>query len=160
MSKFLLIHLTCALLVIFLACGSGLAQSKKKEKTTILEVPTTGKIMDVEYRPEFDEWWVKCREGEQISVYLYELKNHTWRKALFIPKKTEAPDKKQEKTKLPIMPEKDKEPVETPIKVESPKAPTEKEIAKPVPSTKWWDPLNILKEGEKLIKPWSAEGSK
>ncbi len=146
------------LLIFSLACDSGLAQVRKKEKITIFEVPTTGKIMDVDYRPEFDEWWVKCREGDHISVYSYEPKTHSWGKVLFIPQKAQDQDKKAEKPKELAIPAKDKGPEKTSI--EQAKA-SEKVTAKPEPQKKWWDPLNILKEGEKLIiKPWSTEGAK
>ena len=79
----------CALLVclvmLAVACESVLAAGKKKDRQGIFEVPTTGKILDVEYRPEFDEWWVKCREGDTISVYSYEPRTHSWGKVLFVP---------------------------------------------------------------------------
>src|SRR4030043_839818 len=95
----LFLAILSTLLIFALACDSGLAQVRKKEKITMFEVPTTGKIMDVEYRPEFDEWWVKCREGDYISVYSYEPKTHSWGKVLFVPKKAEDQDKKAEKPK-------------------------------------------------------------
>jgi len=146
-------------LIFSFASDSGFAQSRKKEKITVFEVPTTGKIMDVEYRPEFDEWWVKCREGDHISVYSYEPKTHSWGKVLFAPKKVEDQDKKGEKHKEPAIPEKDKGTEKA--STEQVRASPEKEPAKPEQKKKWWDPLNILKEGEKLIiKPWSTEGAK
>ena len=147
------------LLIMSFACESGFAQAKKKEKTTVFEVPTIGKIMDVEYRREFDEWWVKCREGDHISVYLYEPKTHSWRNVLFIPKKAEDQEKRKEKTTETSISEKDK--ASEKAATDKSKASPEKETAKPEPNKKWWDPLNILKEGEKLIiKPWSTEGAK
>jgi hypothetical protein len=146
------------LLIFSLACDPGFAQVRKKEKITVFEVPTTGKIMDVEYRPEFDEWWVKCREGDHISVYSYEPKTQSWGKVLFTPQKAQDKDKKAEKPKNPAISVKDKGPEKKPA--QQAKAP-EKEAAKLDLRKKWWDPLNILKEGEKLIiKPWSAEGAK
>ena len=158
MYRYSLIFFTVFLVVSF-ACGSGFAQAKKKEQVTVFEVPTTGKIMDVEYRPEFDEWWVKCREADHISVYSYEPKTHSWGKVLFIPKKTEDQEKRKEKTTPTSISEKDK--TSEKAATDKSKASTEKETAKPEPNKKWWDPLNILKEGEKLIiKPWSTEGAK
>jgi hypothetical protein len=146
------------LLVISLACDSGFAQVRKKERITVFEVPTTGKIMDVEYRPEFDEWWVKCREGDHISVYSFEPKTQSWGKALFIPQKPQDQAKKAEEMKEPAIPTKDKRPEKKPAG--RAKA-SEKETSKPDLRKKWWDPLNILKEGEKLIiKPWSTERAK
>jgi hypothetical protein len=145
-------------LILSLACDPGFSQVRKKEKITVFEVPTTGKIMDVEYRPEFDEWWVKCREADHISVYSYEPKTRTWGKVMFTPKKVEDQDKKAEKPKEPAIPAKDKGTEK--VSTEPAKAP-EKETAKPEPQKKWWDPLNVLKEGEKLIiKPWSTESAK
>ena len=158
MHKYSFIFFTVFLIVSF-ACGSGFAQAKKKEKITVFEVPTMGKIMDVEYRPEFDEWWVKCREGDHISVYLYEPKTHSWGKVLFIPKKAEDQEKRKEKTTETSISEKDK--ASEKAATDKSKSSPEKETAKPEPNKKWWDPLNILKEGEKLIiKPWSTEGAK
>ncbi len=145
------------LLIFSLASDSGFAQGRKKEKITVFEVPTTGKIMDVEYRPEFDEWWVKCREGDHISVYSYEPKTHTWGKVLFAPKKAEDQDKKAEKPKEPAITARDKAEKTSTEQA----AASEKVTAKPDTRKKWWDPLTILKEGEKLIiKPWSTEGAK
>jgi hypothetical protein len=157
MYKFSFIFFTAFLIVSF-ACGSGFAQARKKEKITVFEVPTTGKIMDVEYRPEFDEWWVKCREGDHISVYSYEPKTHSWGKVLFVSKKPEDPEKRKEKTSEPSISEKEK--ASETAATDKQKSSPEKQTAKPEPK-KWWDPLNILKEGEKLIiKPWSTEGAK
>ncbi len=153
MHKFSFILFSAVLIVSF-ACGAGFAQVKKKEKITVFEVPTGGKIMDVEYRPEFDEWWVKCREGDHISVYSYEPKSHSWGKVLFVPKKAEEQEKRQEKTLETSVSEKDKA-------SDRPKSSPEREAQKPEARKKWWDPLNILKEGEKLIiKPWSSESTK
>ena len=146
------------LLIFSLACDSGFGQVRKREKITVFEVPTTGKIMDVEYRPEFDEWWVKCREGDQISVYSFEPKTRSWGKALFTPQRAQNKDKKAEKPKEPVIPAKDKALEKKPT---GQAKPSEKETAKPELRKKWWDPLNILKQGEKLIiKPWSTEEAK
>jgi hypothetical protein len=146
------------LLIFSLAYGSGLAQMKRKEKITVFEVPTTGKIIDVEYRPEFDEWWVKCREGDHIAVYSYEPKTQSWGKVLFTPQKVQDQDRKAEKPKESAIPVKDKGQEKG---LSEPAKPDEKEAAKPDKRKKWWDPLNILKEGERLIiKPWSTEGAK
>src|SRR4030042_3626083 len=107
MYKLLLTSLAAFLIFAF-ACDSAFSEVRKKEKITMFEVPTTGKIMDVEYRPEFDEWWVKCREGDHISVYSYEPKTHSWGKVVFTPQKAEDQDKKAEQPKEPAVPAKDK----------------------------------------------------
>ena len=41
--------------------------AQETKATTTYQVPTTGEIMDVIYLPEFDEWWVKCREGKAVN---------------------------------------------------------------------------------------------
>src|SRR5208283_3919718 len=94
MYKFSFIFFTAFLIVSF-ACDSGFAQARKKEKITVFEVPTTGKIIDVQYRPEFDEWWVKCREGNDIVIYSYEKLTRKWGRVLFTTKK---PDEKGKQT--------------------------------------------------------------
>ena len=96
MPKYKFTFITVFLIVSF-ACGSGFAQAKKKEKITVFEVPTMGKIMDVEYRPEFDEWWVKCREGDHISVYLYRTEDPQLGQGAFYAQKDGRPGKKKGK---------------------------------------------------------------
>ncbi|MCG8376705.1 MAG: hypothetical protein MI702_09520, partial [Chlorobiales bacterium] len=56
----------------------------------IFKVPTTGTIMDVTYRPEFDEWWVKCREGDSVVVYSYVPDTKKWEKVSFVRKKPDS----------------------------------------------------------------------
>ncbi len=124
------------------------AAGKKKERQGVFEVPTTGKIIDVEYRPEFDEWWVKCREGDTISVYSYEPKSSTWGKVLFVPKKLEEQPARAEP---PSNLEKEKQSSERPVPAQvkpDPAKTTAKDEKK-----KWWDPIQILKDTEKLIRP-------
>jgi hypothetical protein len=138
---------------------------RRTGKVSVYDVPTTGKILDVEYRPEFDEWWVKCREGENIAVYSYDNRTQKWGRVQFIPHKPE------EKAKGPEMPGKGvtesgpAAPVagkgQEPGKGVEPRSdaqqkPPEKEQKKT--DTKWWDPLNVLKGGERVIK--SLEGGK
>src|SRR5208283_431994 len=82
-------------LALFLVGQNGLAAEKKPAKVPIFEVPTSGKIIDVQYRPEFDEWWVKCREGNDIVIYSYEKLTRKWGRVLFTTKK---PDEKGKQT--------------------------------------------------------------
>ena len=96
------------------------------------------------------------RSHKRVS---YEPKTHSWGKVLFIPKKTEDQEKRKEKTTPTSISEKDK--TSEKAATDKSKASIEKETTKPEPNKKWWDPLNILKEGEKLIiRPWSTEGAK
>jgi len=121
------------------------AADKKKETSNFYEVPTSGKIIDVEYRPEFDEWWVKCREGETIAVYSYDKRGHRWGKIVFSPKKSEEQAKPA--------PASESEPLSQEGKLDAtPRAPARKPDSKS-DKTKWWDPLNIIKGGERLILP-------
>jgi hypothetical protein len=124
------------------------AAEKKKDFISLYEVPTSGKIVDVQYRPEFDEWWVKCKEGESLVVYSYDKRGHKWGKIVFSPKKGEQQVPSSERTQpgppaeTPPVSHKESKPEEAP-------KPTEKKADKPA----WWDPLNIIKSGEKLIVP-------
>ncbi len=140
-------------------------QDRRTGKMSVYEVPTTGKILDVEYNSVFDEWWVKCREGENIAVYSYDLRTQKWGRVQFVPHKPE------EKAKWPETPGKGgtesgpsaptTEKGQDPGKNVQPKSDAqqktpEKEQKKT--DTKWWDPLNVLKGGERVIK--SLEGGK
>ena len=59
-------------IALFLLGQNAFAAEKKPVKMPVFEVPTSGKIIDVQYHPEFDEWWVKCREGNDIAIYSYD----------------------------------------------------------------------------------------
>jgi hypothetical protein len=122
------------------------AVDRKKDLVSMYEVPTTGKILDVEYRPEFDEWWVKCREGDGIAVYSYDKRGQKWGKIVFSPKKTETAPAGEP---LPPSPRD--------LKSEETAKGQEKKTEKP---SKWWDPLNIIKGGERLIVPPPSDGRK
>ena len=137
-------------------CASG----KKRDRSSVLEVPTTGKIMDVVYQPEFDEWWVKCREGDNICVYSYDARAREWGKVLFVPK---SPDEKTGVgNKTSSGGESGKEKATTlQDKIEEPKAGHGKDSPKAGGKTdaKWWDPFKILKHGEKIIRhPFTDSG--
>lgn len=136
----------------------------KKEKTPVFEVPTTGRIMDVQYRPEFDEWWVTCREGENITVYSYDKRSQRWGQATFTPRgadqKTSKSGLKDRDRSASIEETEGASPagrIHEPTKAEEPRPDTRKEadkVAKP-DAKKWWDPLNIIKQGgEKLLQPF------
>lgn len=163
--------------LIFLAGGAGAAsQDTKPDRPTVYKVPTPGKIVDVEYRPEFDEWWVKCREDGAIAVYSYDHKAKKWGKVLFVPEKPQPiPQRAEKDVRL------EKPQVKPPDATPQPKKKQkEGDKAKPAgdgeetipdevkpPETKkdeppqkeekagtkkWWNPLEILKKGEKLIR--------
>ncbi len=83
-----------AILVVWsMLTGAAYSESKKPESEISYQVPTSGKILDVVYRPEFDEWWIKCREGDAISVYSYEPRSEKWGKVRFVPGKGESAKK-------------------------------------------------------------------
>lgn len=156
------------IVLLGLSVGPSCAQEQAKRSTTY-EVPTKGKIIDVRYTPEFDEWWVKCREGDGISIYSYDKGSRKWRRALFVPakgkpketvKKTdklqgtdekavsadmqpEDPGKKAHETATP--------PPETGVKAGARKEPAKKEQEHE--KKQWWHPLNILKRIEKPATP-------
>ncbi|MCA1959793.1 MAG: hypothetical protein LDL33_03275 [Desulfomonile sp.] len=144
----LLVALTlCMLIVTGLTANALPADTKpaEKTKTTTLQVPTSGTILDVTYLPEFEEWWVKCREGEKIAVYSYDRLSKSWGKVVFEAKKPDATvtTGKPEAAKPSSVPavsdqteEQKKEPpavvADTPEKMKE-KAPSEKK--------KWWNPI-------------------
>ena len=143
--------------------------AQETKATTTYQVPTTGEIMDVIYLPEFDEWWVKCREGKGISVYSYDKRSKKWGHALFIPRKAVDKTKKTTKPVQPtrsegstVSPETEKK---QPEKTEEHKTSRDTGSANPsgehLPGQrkdlndkkKWWDPFELLKEGKKIISP-------
>lgn len=135
------------------------ASDMPKEQPPVFSVPTTGSIIDVIYMPEFDDWWVKCREGESIAVYSYDRQRKKWGKVLFVPDKAKAAAQKREKTKTIEMPKPTKEAQPPPADegIKTPSAPQKKQEPAPLPKKtiqqketkpskgKWWDPLGILK---------------
>jgi hypothetical protein len=137
------------------------ATAKKKERPDVIEVPTAGKIIDVVYHPEFDDWWVTCREGDNIAVYTYDPRTQKWGKVVFVPKKPEETGKKPEKPKEPGEGDEIHKPDYPPKgdeqRTESPKAPTS-EGSKG--EKKWWDRLNILKGLERPGRPSTPEQPK
>jgi len=133
------------LLGISFAAHDSLAFMKRKDKTTVFEVPTTGKILDVKHHPEFDEWWVHCREGDNIVVYTYDHRNQTWAKVLFTPKK---PDEKAQRIERPDKTRPSGEPGIVPPR-EEPKPEPPKAEPKREPDKKWWDPLKLLQAPDK-----------
>jgi len=136
----------------------------KKEKPPTFEVPTTGRIIDVQYRPEFDEWWVTCREGENISIYSYDKRSQRWGQATFVPRgadqKASAPALKDKDRPFSIEGTEEASPAGKPH--EAPKAEERRpdtkrqgeKVSKP-DTQRWWDPLNLIKQGgEKLLQPF------
>lgn len=153
---------------LFLIGHQATAAEKAREKSTILNVPTSGKIIDVTYMPVFDEWWVKCREGENIAVYSYDRRAKTWGRVLFTRKQSEGkgqtPPSGEKPAKMEPTPPDSQ--VEEPAKGTTPEGRAQ-EALKPGADTKkeeekkaaksgkpqWWNPLEILKKGERLIRP-------
>ena len=86
-------------IALFLTGQYAFSAEKKPAKVPVFEVPTSGKIIDVQYRPEFDEWWVKCREGSDIVIYSYEKLTRKWGKVLFTTKKPDEKGKQTEECK-------------------------------------------------------------
>jgi hypothetical protein len=138
-------------LALALTCHAAPVTGKKRDRPAVFEVPTTGKILDVEYRPEFDEWWVKCREAENISVFVYDPKTQTWGKVLFVPKKLEDHPAKVEAPKETTAAEKERLSAQKPPPAQV-KPQTDKDGTKD-DKKRWWDPMTIIKETEKLIRP-------
>jgi hypothetical protein len=162
-------------IVLSLAVGLKEARSADKTQVTIYKVPTSGKILDVIYAPEFDEWWIKCREKDGIAVYTYDRRTGKWGKALFEPGKRstgtsgkESPAKREAAAKesketagnrvKPSEDQKAQEKTESkpatsktgPEKLSTPH-PEQKPEAKPG-KKKWWNPLNLLeKTKERLL---------
>lgn len=142
----------CVLAVLLLLCSTASPAEEKGDKGVLFEVPTSGKIMDVTYVPEFDEWWVKCREGDSISVYSYDKRQKKWGRARFIPV---PPGEKPAKGKDVVKPGAAGGAGE---QAPAPQATQDGKTAKPEeakPSDdkarqnhnqKWWDPLRLLKE--------------
>ena len=152
-------HSTLFFLLGLLMVGQfSYAAEKKRETINLYEVPTSGKIIDVEYRPEFDEWWVKCREGETIAVYSYDKRGNRWGKIVFAPKKTEDRTKPGEKTKA--TPGTDTEPLTQEEKAGPRSKDQEPKQDGKSDKTRWWDPLNIIKGGERLILPPPSDRGK
>jgi hypothetical protein len=143
--------LLAGLFAFAFTCNAAQPMGKKKDRPAVFEVPSTGKILDVEYRPEFDEWWVKCREAENISVYSYDPKSQTWGRVLFIPKKLEQQPAKVEPPQETTAPEREKLSVQKPVPAQV-KPQTDKDGTKD-DKKKWWDPMTIIKETEKLLRP-------
>ena len=145
--------LVASLVLGLLALGQfAYAAEKKKDVINFYEVPTSGKIIDVEYRPEFDEWWVKCREGETIAVYSYDKRGNRWGKMVFAPKKSEEQVKPGSAGDAGPSSQGGKPGAGPQDPAKKPESKSDK--------TKWWDPLNIIKGGERLILPPSPSEKK
>lgn len=135
--------LLTAVVMVFLCAYGSPCLAKRKEKTLNFDVPTTGSIADVQYHPEFDEWWVKCREGDSVVVYTLDSKSQVWGKITFSPKKTDDKPKPTDKPKEP-----DKATPENRNAPHKPDNPEPKQETKEPESKKeqsWWEPLNIFK---------------
>lgn len=155
--------LLVSLAAVLVTTAVALAAETDAGKDTTFEVPTTGRIMDVSYMPEFDEWWVKCQDKDGISVYTYDRRTKQWHRARFVaapPRREEKPKEgehsstgqdKSAKPKEPDRAEKGsaKSPqAEPPSEAGTGKAQEEstRDSGKKGNAAKnWWDPRNILK---------------
>lgn len=78
--------------LVLVACLSGglliasVASSSEKDRarSTLYEVPTSGRIVDVSYMPVYEEWWVKAQEKDGFSIYTYDMKSKKWHRAKFV----------------------------------------------------------------------------
>jgi hypothetical protein len=153
------VALAVCLVALLAVSDNTFSSENNKKPTTTYQVPTTGDIMDVTYLPEFDEWWVKCREGKAISIYSYDKRSKKWGHASFVPKQPTVKAGKLEESAEKVEPQKKEEatpPQETEVK--TPEKGNQSE--KPSPSTAekapkkdgeakkktWWDPLKLLKK--------------
>ncbi len=159
------------LTTVLAAWGGQPGRAAKPEVTDTIEVPTTGQIMDVRYYPEYGQWWIKCREGSNITVYTFDDRSKKWGSMIFVPKKPSPSEKKsdaarQEKAKEgrgaetktgKSQPEKDGSvPDETAeqAKPESPK----KEMKREGPGAKkWLNPFEVIKKGTEMFKKTPGE---
>ena len=148
--------LTLTFVVLGWICS---AAETPKGQPPIFKVPTTGTIIDVIYVPEFDDWWVKCREGESVAVYSYDRQRKKWGKVVFVPDKAKAAAMKREmtETEKPSKPALETKPPVPAEGMKTPSVPEKKKELAPVPQKssqpkekkqfkhKWWDPLGIIK---------------
>jgi hypothetical protein len=147
---------------------NALAAERKPAKIPVFEVPTTGKIMDIQYRPEFDEWWVKCREGNDIVIYSYDKIARKWGKVVFTTKKPGEKGKQAEGAQGSVIGHPTSETgvgaTREQNKPDGSKAEaSEKQTdsgRKKSDKKKWWDPLNIIQGGERLIHPGTPPPTK
>lgn len=144
------------------------AAERSRVKSQVFQVPTDGKIIDVIYSSEFDEWWVKCREGENIAVYSLDQRSGKWAKVLFTPRKPAEESKEAETKKPEARPEPDadrKAPAASP-KEQKPAKPKEHVAEKPKTegiqptkapekhdASRWWDPFDLVGKGQKIFFP-------
>jgi len=158
-----MVRILPVVLVVLLALPLGAECSpplaKKRNRTSVFQVPTTGKIMDVTYHPEFDEWWIKCREGDDISVYTYDTRSREWGKVRFTTKKPGGQERPVEKPGETVGRDREQQKQDQPIRHEEPKSEPKKEPGKEQDSSgkRWWDPIRLLKQGDKLIHPFHRE---
>lgn len=160
------ITLAVSLIALLAVSVNSFASENDEKQSTTYQVPTTGKIVDVTYLPEFDEWWVKCREGNGISVYSYDKRSKKWGHARFVPKQPQEKAVKPEKSGEKVKPEKQEKP--TPPQEPEAKPPekqkqsenaspnTEKEAPKKAGKNDkkvWWDPLKLLKPHPAASEP-------
>jgi hypothetical protein len=154
-------------IALLLVGQNVLAIEKKPVKIPVFEVPTSGTIMDVQYHPEFDEWWVKCREGNEIAIYSYDKLSRKWGRVLFTPKKPGETAKRSEGARETETGDLSSETAAGASKEDKKQdsgkiegAKKEADADQKKGDKKWWDPLNIIKGGERLIRPASPTDSK
>jgi len=156
-----------AMLAVCLQFGPAVAEAASPpesdgRKVIVYEVPTTGKIMDVIYVPDFDEWWVKCQEQGGISIYSFDKKSKKWGQIRFVPATGAIKDKpeptiKSTQREEPASGVTDGKPgdkktgqdesVVSPVSGSEHKKPDD-DKKRTGEKKKWWDPLNFFKKAD------------
>ncbi len=166
------VTLLMLLLTTVLSAWAGQpGKAAKPEVTDTIEVPTTGQIMDVRYYPEYGQWWIKCREGSNITVYTFDDRSKKWGSMIFVPKKPTPAEKKpdtarQDKTKEERgaetktdkpQPEKDGSVPDKAAEQAKPEA-LKKEMKKEGPAAKkWLNPFEVIKKGTEIFRKAPGE---
>lgn len=175
-----LVWIVIGLLPAFLFVGrDAFPADPRIEESQVFKVPTSGEIIDVEYAPTFDEWWVKCREKNGIAVYVYDKSSKKWSNVVFVaapeikePKPASAkrdpqPTEPEEKFKPEAESKPESEPAPEPVEKPEPPQTVEKSTDKDKKRSeeskeRWWNPLKIIKkklESDRTEKTEPAEQS-
>jgi hypothetical protein len=158
----LLVLAVCFAVVLALVASVSSSEQDSRKITTY-EVPTSGKIIDVTYVTEFDEWWVKCLERDGVSIYSYDNRSKKWGQVRFVP----APRASQEKLDQSVTSQQQDGASPTgdsdtklsdkkvgadrsasPQKNASEQKKVGEEKKRSAEKRKWWDPLNLLKKAD------------
>ena len=146
-------------------CPAADAPASNKTVTATYHVPSKGKIMDVTYRPEYDQWWVKCREKDDVTIYTFDEYSKQWGCVVFTTNSA-PPEKKTEKPaakKTIVKPEAksdNKKPQPEKIEKKDEKTSESAKPTEPKESTadngkkdgKWITPFDMLKKGADIFR--------